>query len=1723
MKLPRIWLTLAAVGAFAFSTHAAGDSVVVINEIHYNPATNSALEYVELRNQLYVNVDMSGWRFDGGITFDFPEGTVIPARGYLVVAKDPAALQAATGFAGALGPFAGNLANDGEKLTLYNNGPALRTRPGSSTLPPANELWSVDIQGNGAGGAFGQVVPTLMSGVEPTSGLGNVWNALTIAGHNGTTANPSLAALVDSAGATSGVGFAITGTVTGFSYTPGSALTYDYLFLNAGNSAASITWRLTGLNPAKTYGLWIYGSFTRSIRVKADANGNGLLTDDTVVLASGGGVLLSGLRPDATGKIIGNADTASGEADWSGFQLYAEQTAGATFDPGTFSASLDRRRIMEEVSYGDSGEWPVAPDGSGFSLAKKDPQTTGANAANWAWSLQRNGTPGAANFPAGAAWNAALPALAFNEISGATDAPFRVEFYNYGASTITLTGCTVIGSEHAATPYTFPASTIAAGGYLALDAATLGFAPVNNERLFLMQSGATGSLIDAVRVSGSARARLSPGAGDWQRPSAATFGAANTFAIPGDVVINEIFYRAFDNGPEEWVEIFNKGAAAVNLTGWKFSAGVDYSFAPGTTLAAGAYLVIARDPASLLAKWPGRPIAGPFNGALSGGDRIQLDDANGNTADEVFYRDGGRWPERAAQGGSSLELRDARADNSVAEAWAPSATQQLGAWQTITYTGVATDDSYGNDAFRDFLLGLLENGEVLIDDVSVRENPTGANIEFIQNGTFESDALGAVPLKWRCLGNHGQGRSVVVADPDNAANKCFRVFATGNTEDKSNRIETTFFTGRQVTVGNTYRISFRARWMGGSNQVNTRLYFNYLQRTTLLNVGTAWGTPGAVNSTATANIGPTATALSHSPVRPAASAAITVSAALSDPDGIASALLFRRVGSGAWTSGAMTPGADGRCSASIPGQAAGVLVQFYVQATDGAGAVSTFPAAGAKGGAFFRVNDGTADASGLRGNVRALISPEDETLLFTSTNRMSNDYVRGTVIDDESTVYYDVGVRLKGSAFGRYAASEFGYSLDFQPDQLFRGVHDSISIERAGSLKEIVANQIINRAGGGYWSVYDDVVKVNGPGASGVALIAASRTGGVFLDGLFPGYGSPTVFNHELLYQPNGTTDGQPESLKLNNPYNHTRGALDLADRGADKEAYRWGFQIRSQRRTDDYSTVVRLNRAFALSGTAFQNEIDATIDVDQWMRTWALMGLYGNDDQYGRLFEHNWRMLPRPSDSRLLALPWDLDRSFNLGTTTQLTPTGMNITRLFSIPAFKRAFDSHVLDLVNSTFNSTYMTPWTTHLSTVTGQDFSSLAGYVNSRSAFALTQLPASVPFAITTNGGADFTTAANTATLTGTGWVDVYRIERAGQAAPLALTWSGANTWSVSVPLTAGANAITLNARDQRNTLTGTDSITITSNTANVAASAANIVISEFHYHPLDPTTSEVAAGIRDGDDFQFVELQNISLQNVELAGAQFTQGIAFAFTASTVVPPGGSVVIVRNPTAFSMRSAAPVAGVFTGTLAHGGETLTLQNATAGVIKSFAYADTDPWPVSADGEGYSLILQRPQLNPDHGLALNWSSSATIGGKPGARDTITYDGWLAQNPALTEIDPLDDPDRDLSKNLAEYAQRTNPLSGTSAALQPRASIEPISVSGLSANYFVLRFRRQIGASDLTFTPSFSSELFIWQSAGLVHLGSVNNGDGTETVTYRSAAPASSRAFGQLQITLDL
>jgi hypothetical protein len=95
------------------------DYPVVINEIQYNPAASSpATEYIELHNRSDAAVDLGGWAFTRGIRFEFPPGTSIAPRGYLLLAGDPAAVEARYGRSGVLGPWEGGLRNDAESLLL---------------------------------------------------------------------------------------------------------------------------------------------------------------------------------------------------------------------------------------------------------------------------------------------------------------------------------------------------------------------------------------------------------------------------------------------------------------------------------------------------------------------------------------------------------------------------------------------------------------------------------------------------------------------------------------------------------------------------------------------------------------------------------------------------------------------------------------------------------------------------------------------------------------------------------------------------------------------------------------------------------------------------------------------------------------------------------------------------------------------------------------------------------------------------------------------------------------------------------------------------------------------------------------------------------------------------------------------------------------------------------------------------------------------------------------------------------------------------------------------------------------------------------------------------------------------------------------------------------------------------------------------------------------------
>jgi hypothetical protein len=135
--------------------------------------------------------------------------------------------------------------------------------------------------------------------------------------------------------------------------------------------------------------------------------------------------------------------------------------------------------------------------------------------------------------------------------------------------------------------------------------------------------------------------------------------ACNKAAGPGGgaavplVAISEIMYHPVGEQTaqdlHEFVELHNPGRTAVSLAGWRLVGGVRFTFAQGTSLAPGAYLVVAKHRDSLLALAsyaldPAR-VVGDYDGELDNdGERVALDDAQGNNVDEVIYDDRFPWP-----------------------------------------------------------------------------------------------------------------------------------------------------------------------------------------------------------------------------------------------------------------------------------------------------------------------------------------------------------------------------------------------------------------------------------------------------------------------------------------------------------------------------------------------------------------------------------------------------------------------------------------------------------------------------------------------------------------------------------------------------------------------------------------------------------------------------------------------------------------------------------------------------------------------------------------------------------------------------------------------------------------------------------------------------------------------------------------------------------------------
>ena len=1295
---------------------------------------------------------------------------------------------------------------------------------------------------------------------------------------------------------------------------------------------------------------------------------------------------------------------------------------------GTLRLKSNAGGVVLEVAYDNDNPWPVGADGTGHSLVLARPSYGENDPAAWSISDHVGGSPGLNETYT----NDPLRNVVINEILAHTDLPLldSIELYNHSNTTNNLSGC-ILTDEATTNKFVIPnGTTIPPRGFVMFDQNQLGFSlSSGGETVYLWNSNHT-RLLDVVQFgaqeNGVGFGRHPDGAGEFYRLKTLTLGTNNSDILVSSVVINEMMYDPItgdDN--DEYVEIYNRTNVAVNIGGWRLEGGVSFTIPTNTIIAANSYLVIAENLTNLLAKYAqlnATNAMGNYNGTLkNSGERVALsmpDSTNGTNTihivvDEVTYRTGGQWPGWARGGGSSLERRDARADSRLASNWADSDETTKAPWTTIDLTGVL---SLGGNVAEAIEGGLQGEGECLLDDVQVVYN----SINRVANSTFNSNATG-----WMLRGNHV--RSSLNTTNGFGGTQGLLLRASGRCDMGANRI----YAPLSVTIpnGDTATICAKARWQRGWPELLLRLHGNFLEVPTRLILPTNLGSPGLVNGAVTTNAGPSIYSVTHSPVLPAASEAVVVTARAHDPDGLFTFLLKYRVDPSATvatlnmtdngTSGDAIA-SDGIYSSTIPGQATNALVAFVVTASDNSAGniTSLFPTNTPANSPVPReclIRFGEPQRASSFGTYHQYFTTP-AIASWIGRPVLSNEGVDGTFVYGDFRAIYNFSSRYAGSPYHQgwtAPTSDCHYSMAMPRDELVLGTDSFNKIHAPGD--DPFSDGFLAREQTGHWIARQLGLPwtnrrfvnmyVNGTLQKLDRLMEdAEVPGGDLVASYFPNDADGEFHKISGWFEMDDAATGEMPinliSWATLTPY------YEPPDSGIHKlSRYRWNWQARSYSSTaGDYTNLFRLMDAAGTDeGEAFGSNMEAEADVDQWMRLWAARHVCGDTDFFGSLNSQN-SYAYRPKKGRWQLFTWDMNTIFGVGAPFApgmgLFPpasgwsAGPNMTKLFNHAAFRRMYWRAYKELCNGALQSTNFNAYvdsrynafvvdglnvsspddTFSFSDTESLEYGTNVPYTGSIRSYAadarsliLTRLAVEDATNFTVNGSVSFSTNNNLITISGDAPFEIKTITVNGGAYPV--KWLTSSSWTMSVPLAFGTNTLLLQAWDNSgNQLTNFVQTIIVNYTGTIASPDGVIVFNEIQPHPLE------SGG-------EFIELFNRATNAFNLSGWR-VNGLGYTFPPGSFIQPKGYLVLAKDWHAFAKTHGftnTPF-GFFNGNLDPAGETLTLfrPGALPGeeiVVDRIRYEARSPWLSVTNGASLQLL----DSAQDNSRVANWGVATT------------------------------------------------------------------------------------------------------------------------------------------------
>ncbi len=481
---------------------------------------------------------------------------------------------------------------------------------------------------------------------------------------------------------------------------------------------------------------------------------------------------------------------------------------------------------------------------------------------------------------------------------------------------------------------------------------------------------------------------------------------------PPSIAINEISYHPVGEKDEleEFVELRNNTDQSINLKGYSFTDGINFTFEEDTVVDAGGFVVVCRNREHMSGLYSLENAVGDFTGRLSNdGERITLVDADGRFVDSVRYHDSGDWPVSADGQAPSLEKLIPEAVSDDPASWSEAIESRPEDWTTVRLTGLALSSST--------IIRIYVNGEgsFLVDNL-VLERTDSPGVNLLPNGSFDEGTE-----TWEFRGTH-EG-SEWVADGGADGSGAVRIISTGRgSSTNSMRISL----DPPLEKGVEHSFTFDYKYVSGATDFNVRFSGSSPTRGIFFRLGEgSVFSPGRENARQLDHLPPFVERIGRFPKAPKSGEPVWITARVRAERALAGvALTYQIDGTGDEISIAMADdgahrdaaSGDGIFGVELPPQEHNTIVTFRITAEDETGSSTTNPLESDPTGVHgFYVNDLQVESPlpvyTILWNHRTPFHPRQMRGRLSSCSVYQ---AASFAVDGE--LYYNVGLRRRGGS-----------------------------------------------------------------------------------------------------------------------------------------------------------------------------------------------------------------------------------------------------------------------------------------------------------------------------------------------------------------------------------------------------------------------------------------------------------------------------------------------------------------------------------------------------------------------------------------------------------------------------------------------------------------------------------------------------------------------------------